>query len=572
MIRVSVGIHVHAQPQQLYATLAGVRRNTEYAVQIVLLPDGPDAETKAALSKLDDLLQLATDQPLGAPACFNRLVTSADADLYVLLESGSLVGPGWLAHLVAALDADPAHGLAGPSTNSAWNQQAVFPHNGGTQADLVRACELLRQGFHPPWRTLEPLHSLADFCYAVKREVVEAVGAADEGYGLGPCWEMDYNIRAARAGFRGVWACHAYVYRCPMTPRRQSEDARLFPRSKQRYQDKFCGRRLRGEQQVYELHCRGDACPFFAPPELIQITLPLSTTDRLGAPSPHAAPAGEAQAAISGQGTASCSEQQPTSVSFWQEAGPLISCIMPTRGKAEWVLQSIRYFQRQDYPARELIIVDDGVDDLASKLPDDPCIWYLRSLPGQSIGAKRNQACAVARGEIIAQWDDDDWYAPDRLSAQVAPLLAGTADITALTSTLFFDLEHWEFWRCTPQLYSRLFVGDVHGGTLVYWRRVWQVLAHYPDRSLAEDAFFLVDAGRRGARIDKIPGEKLFLYLRHGGNAWSFRCGQYLDPSGWQRVPEPFLPGDDRAFYAGRSAAGPELRQADAPLPLAAPA
>ena len=47
-------------------------------------------------------------------------------------------------------------------------------------------------------RTLEPLYSLADFCYGVRREVIEAIGLADEGYGLGPCWEMDYNIRAAR--------------------------------------------------------------------------------------------------------------------------------------------------------------------------------------------------------------------------------------------------------------------------------------------------------------------------------------------------------------------------------------
>ena len=42
------------------------------------------------------------------------------------------------------------------------------------------------------------------FCYAVRRRVIDAVSAADERYSLGPCWEMDYNIRAARAGWRGV--------------------------------------------------------------------------------------------------------------------------------------------------------------------------------------------------------------------------------------------------------------------------------------------------------------------------------------------------------------------------------
>ena len=36
--------------------------------------------------------------------------------------------------------------------------------------------------------TLEPLHSLSDFCYVVRNEVVAAIGAADTAYGQGP-WE-----------------------------------------------------------------------------------------------------------------------------------------------------------------------------------------------------------------------------------------------------------------------------------------------------------------------------------------------------------------------------------------------
>ena len=49
---------------------------------------------------------------------------------------------------------------------------------------------------------------------------VPAIGGADESYGLGPCWEMDYNIRAARAGFPStnwdepgssfVWTIHPF--------------------------------------------------------------------------------------------------------------------------------------------------------------------------------------------------------------------------------------------------------------------------------------------------------------------------------------------------------------------------
>jgi hypothetical protein len=64
------------------------------------------------------------------------------------------------------------------------------------------------------------------------------------------------------------------------------------------------------------------------------------------------------------------------------------------------------------------------------------------------------------------QWDDDDWYGPSRLRAQVAPLAAGTADVTALRDAVWFDTRTWTFRIPTAATYRRLFVGDVHAGTL----------------------------------------------------------------------------------------------------------
>jgi hypothetical protein len=66
------------------------------------------------------------------------MAASTAADIVVLLESGSLVGPGWLDRLLAALDADPRPGLAGPSTNLAWNEQGVFPGSGDTFAQELQ--------------------------------------------------------------------------------------------------------------------------------------------------------------------------------------------------------------------------------------------------------------------------------------------------------------------------------------------------------------------------------------------------------------------------------------------------
>jgi len=518
-VRVSVGIHVHEEPAGLRATLASLERDAGPSYELVVLGDGPDAETAAELLALTDIRRDSTVEPCGPAACFNRLTAGCDSDVVVLLESGAVVARDWLERLLRGLAADPANGLAGPSTNHSWNEQCVAwgASDAGATAKEVAA------RFGEEMRTLEPLYSLADFCYAVRREVVDAIGPADEGYGLGPCWEMDFNVRATRAGFHGVWVCGAYVHRAPFTRRRRASEAALFEASRNRYQDRFCALRLRGERSDYEPHCRGDACEHFAPPLL---------GPGVRRDAPTTAPARARAAPL-----------------------PLVSCIMPTRDRADLALQAVRYFQRQDYAPRELVIVDDGSDRLQSRLPHDSRIRYVRAPRGESIGAKRNRACAAAGGELIAHWDDDDWYAPARLRRQIEPILTGDADVTALAAGVFFDLPGWSFWTCSPQLHRRLFVEDVHGGTLVYRKRVWEQMARYPEVSLAEDAWFLRKCVRRRARLRRLPNDGLFVYLRHAGNSWSFGCGSYLDPGGWRRVDEPPLPELDRAFYAERSPA-----------------
>jgi len=516
-----IGIHLRNDVGRLQTTLESLTRHTSRA-RIVLLVNDPKPGTTAALRSLYNLPCLIGPDR-GPAAAFNRLLTYDDAAVLIFLESGTAVSAGWLKRIEAALDTTPDIGLAGPSTNYAWNEQQLSdaPGFSASNSEIEAFAAELAVRYGNMLSSLGPLHSLADFAYAVKRAVVDAIGAADEDYGCGPCWEMDYNIRAARAGFRSVWVRAAYVHRPSLSAARRQDEARLQSASNRHYQDKFCGLRLTGRIDAYEPHCLGDACEHFAPLAVIPLRIPLPSRIPAAPPSLPAEPL----------------------------VLPLVSCILPTRDRGHFLRQSIRYFQQQDYPARELIIVDDGAENRSEQIPDDPSIRYLHVWPPKSIGAKRNRACALAHGTYIVQWDDDDWYGPGRLRAQVLPLIAGEADITGLTARIFFDLPRWQFWICTPDLHARLFFGDVHGGTLAFHRNVWERIACYPDASLAEDAAFLRQAIRRGARLCKIPGDGRFIYLRHGGNAWSFRCGDHVDPRGWLRIEEPPLSADDRAFY-----------------------
>src|SRR5689334_4653100 len=117
----------------------------------------------------------------------------------------------------------------------------------------------------------------------------------------------------------------------------------------------------------------------------------------------------------------------------------VVSCIMPTANRRVFIPRAVAYFFRQDYPERELLIIDDGSDPVEDLIPADARIRYIRTAPGMSLGAKRNFACEQARGDIIAHWDDDDWHAPRRLSTQVNALLEHDAEVCGLDQLLFYE-------------------------------------------------------------------------------------------------------------------------------------
>ena len=54
------------------------------------------------------------------------------------------------------------------------------------------------------------------------------------------------------------------------------------------------------------------------------------------------------------------------------DTAPMVSCIMPTYNRREFIPNAIRYFLRQDYDNKELIIIDDGTDNIADLVPDSP--------------------------------------------------------------------------------------------------------------------------------------------------------------------------------------------------------
>lgn len=233
-----------------------------------------------------------------------------------------------------------------------------------------------------------------------------------------------------------------------------------------------------------------------------------------------------------------------------------VSCIMPTYNRRAFVPQAIRYFLRQDYPRRELIVVDDSTEPAGDLIPSDERIRYIRLSRHHSIGEKRNLACEAASGAIIVLWDDDDWYAPNRISHQVIPLLEGRAEVTGLDISLVLCLPTGQFWACSSDLHERMFPRGIVSGTLAFWKGLWGPETRFPDTSLAEEADFLRALMRRSARVEKLPNAGTFIYVRHDANTWQFVPGSFLDERAWYKVETPSrIPMEDLCFYRSQGSA-----------------
>lgn len=191
---------------------------------------------------------------------------------------------------------------------------------------------------------------------------------------------------------------------------------------------------------------------------------------------------------------------------------PLVSCIMPTCDRRPFVGRAIRYFLEQDYPNRELVVVDDGADSVADLIPADPRIRYVQLSERRTIGAKRNLACEQAQGELVVHWDDDDWSAPRRLRYQVEMFQAQDVDVSGLSALFFCDPATGRAWRYEYPEGRRPWV---HDPTFCYRRSFWEG-APFPDTSFGIDTSYLWQGSAK--RVGALPDSSFYVALVHPGN------------------------------------------------------
>jgi glycosyltransferase involved in cell wall biosynthesis len=177
---------------------------------------------------------------------------------------------------------------------------------------------------------------------------------------------------------------------------------------------------------------------------------------------------------------------------------PLVSCVCPTYCRPPEVLaNAIACFEYQDYPNRELVILDDA-GQYEQQAGDR---WHLHSLQKRfrTLGEKRNASIGLTDPacELIAVWDSDDVYLPHHLSAAVAAFVTSGENHAYTIPT-------------------RLFTYDAHGprpkdnqylfhGSWCFTRALFKAVSGYTFEQSGQDADLLARFKQIGAaRLDPI--------------------------------------------------------------------
>jgi GT2 family glycosyltransferase len=184
--------------------------------EVIVIDDAsPEPAISAWLAHLAGsgrITLLAHSQNRGFVATANEGMTLHPERDVVLLNSDTEVAPGWLDRLAAHARREPTIGTVTPFSNNATicSYPRTLERNdmptGATTASLDAAFARANAGLSAD------IPTAVGFCMFITRECIAKVGLFDEArYGAGYGEEVDFCMRAARAGFRHVIAADVFV-------------------------------------------------------------------------------------------------------------------------------------------------------------------------------------------------------------------------------------------------------------------------------------------------------------------------------------------------------------------------
>ena len=234
---------------------------------------------------------------------------------------------------------------------------------------------------------------------------------------------------------------------------------------------------------------------------------------------------------------------------------PLISCLCVTKNRQKLLKRAIDCFNKQTYENKQFVILckDDDLEtsDLLKSTPQKNIkTVIIPSSPQKSLGFMRNLAVKHADGDFICIWDDDDWYHPNRISAQFQILKSNKKQGSVLTQILMFDGVRNDAYLSLRRNYWE---GSLMCEKILFSEREYDNINRGEDTPLVE---YLYDTNKL-VQIENAAN--LYIYVYHDNNTWDynhfeelFNCSHELPKLSniiRELLEEPYLNSDNFILF-----------------------
>jgi glycosyltransferase involved in cell wall biosynthesis len=217
---------------------------------------------------------------------------------------------------------------------------------------------------------------------------------------------------------------------------------------------------------------------------------------------------------------------------YMSPSSPCVTVIMLTYNRSQFIRRAIQSVVTQDFTDWELIIVQDGEQELTRAVigewsGDPRLIHFHRAKPG-NVASALNFGICQARGEFIAILDDDDfWTSSTKLSRQLAFLRAHPDCVACGGGAIVIDENENEKLRYLKpeddaQIRSKMLHANPMAHSTTLYRKASAEKVGLYDESLPgyQDWDFFIKLARIG-KLHNFPEPLMYYTLWSGGTTYS---------------------------------------------------
>ncbi|MFF1634415.1 glycosyltransferase family 2 protein [Leifsonia sp. NPDC058248] len=218
---VTIVVPVYGDLPSVLECVDSIIEHVDLATHRVLLmnDNGPEADAieaalLARISGQPSIRHHRNEQNLGFVGNCNRAVLEIDrtSNDILLLNSDTLVTPGFLDELSRILHSSDAHGAICPRSNNATVASLPFALRDPSRGRSITRTAAVHAALADDLPPFSYAPVAMGFCILIRRDLIERFGLFDEIYAPGYGEENDFCLRIGRAGYRSLIAHRAVVF------------------------------------------------------------------------------------------------------------------------------------------------------------------------------------------------------------------------------------------------------------------------------------------------------------------------------------------------------------------------